>query len=416
MRRWILVLGVVFCLASVISLSSITNAVQAELPWEIFTKLLSATPEPLQTLEPRFSVDDLLEIAEENARALGLGTFDGEPEWVWITRDSDSILSGVNTVKPNAPLFKVSFRGSGIWLGIHGPRPINGVTLTINGLTGELILAAGGHRSLSQADEAVPEPEIIIEPRFSTEEMLELAEAAAHDYGLETIDGEPEWIWTTRYSEISGFYGLGILNPTTPLFMASFHGTGFWGGAGCPGCGLIPIYGMTVMIDGLTGNALQIGGGYMPLLSTPIPEITIEPEYTAEPEPTATHVPVTPPPYALSEAELVAIAKDNAVLNGLETFDGPPLVAWMTQAKWDSTKGLSYGYSQRGIVFVVSFRGTGEDRGFGGGFASIDRGEPHKLNGLTVVLSPRDGLPYMMLSGFYAPPFATEYADWAEIE
>src|SRR5687767_10501694 len=75
-----------------------------------------------------------------------------------------------------------------------------------------------------------------LEPRFSVDELLERAEENAHAYGLEMIDGEPEWIWTTRDSEVSGFYGQGILNPMTPLFMVSFRGTGFWNGPGCIGC------------------------------------------------------------------------------------------------------------------------------------------------------------------------------------
>ena len=256
---------------------------------------------------------------------------------------------------------------------------------------------------------ATPEPIQTLGPRFSTDEMLELAEAAARDYGLRVIDGEPEWIWTTRDSELSGLWGDLLQNPDTPLFRVSFRGTGFWGGAGCGGCGPIPINGITFTFDGLTGNVLLAGGAYRPLWSTPVPETTIEPAYTSEPEPTATHVPVTPPPYAMSEAELVTIAKEEAIFNGLETFDGPPLVAWMTREDWDSTKGLSYGYPQHGIIFVVSFRGTGEDRGFGGGLISIDRGELVKLNGFTVVLHPGDGLAHMLISGFYAPPFATEY-------
>ena len=256
---------------------------------------------------------------------------------------------------------------------------------------------------------ATPGPLQTLVPRFSTEEMLELAEAAAHDYGLRVIEGEPEWIWTTRDSELSGLWGDALLNPNTPLFRVSFHGTGIWGGVGCAGCGPIPISGITFTIDGLTSSVLLAGGAYRPLWSMPTPEITSEPEYTAEAQPTATHVPVTPPPDALSEAELVAIAKHEASFNGLETFDGPPLVAWMTREEWDSTKGLSYGYPQRGIIFVVSFRGTGEDRGFGGGLISIDRGELVKLNGFTVVLHPGDGLAHMLISGFYAPSFATEY-------
>lgn len=140
------------------------------------------------------------------------------------------------------------------------------------------------------------------------------------------------------------------------------------------------------------------------------PELTIKPEHTAESEPTATHIPVTPPPDALSEAELVAIAKDEAIFNGLETFDGPPLVAWMVREEWESSKGMQiFSVINHDIAYVVAFRGTGEDRGFGGGLISIDRGEPVKLNGFTVVLHPRDGLPTIMISGFYAPPFATEY-------
>jgi hypothetical protein len=146
------------------------------------------------------------------------------------------------------------------------------------------------------------------------------------------------------------------------------------------------------------------------------PELTIEPEYTAEPEPTATHVPVTPPPYALSEAELVAIAKEGAIFNGLETFDGPPLVAWMTRENWENRIGLiSHGHSERATVFVVAFHGTGEGIGFGG-FANRFGEAPIKLDGFTVALHPQNGFPHTMISGFRAPPFATEYADWAEIE
>jgi hypothetical protein len=301
MRCAILLLATVFSLASVISLSSKINVVQAEMTHEFFAKLLSATPQPLQTLEPR----------------------------------------------------------------------------------------------------------------FSTEEMLELAEAAAHDYGLQVIDGEPEWIWTTGDSELSGLWGDVLLDPSTPLFRVSFRGNGFWAGAGCGGCGPIPINGITFTIDGLTSNVLLTGGGYRSLLSTPTPEITIEPEFTAEPQPTATHVPVTPPPDAMSEAELVAIAKDEAIFNGLETFDGPPRVAWMTRSEWENSKGMeSYGISDHAIIFVVAFRGTGTYRGFGGGFSE----EPLEMNGFTVTLHPRDGYPFTLISGFYAPPFATEYADWAEIE
>lgn len=417
MRRLILVLGVAFCLASVISLSPNINAVQAETTREIFTKLLSATPGLLETLEPRFSVDVLLEIAKRHARVYGLETINGEPEWIWITRDSDSLLSGVVTINPNTPLFTVSFRGNGGWSGPGGPRRINGVTLTINGITGDFIKAVGGYHKLSEVNNFLLEPDITHVPQFSIDELLQRAEESARGLGLETIDGEPEWIWTSRYDEISGLYGLVPLDPLTPLFMVTFRGTGFWNGAGCAGCGPIPINGMTLTFDGLTGLILQAGGGYMPLLSIPTPEVTIEPEYTEASQPTATHVPVTPPPYALSEAELVASAKAEAIINGLKTFDGPPLVAWMRREDWESSKDIqSYSVINHDIAFVVAFRGTGEDRGFGGGLISIDRGEPFKLNGFTVVLHSRDGLPTMMISGFDAPPFATEYADWAEIE
>jgi len=413
MRHSILLLGVVFCLASVISLSPTTNAVQTETTREIYTKLLSATPGPLQTLEPRFSVDELFEIAKMHARVYGLETINGEPEWIWITRDSDSLLSGVVTINPNTPLFMVSFRGNGGWGGPGGPRRINGVTLTINGITGDFIRAVGGYHKLSEVNNFLPEPDITHVPQFSVDELLRRAEESARSLGLETIDGEPEWIWTSRYDEFSGLYGLVSLDPLTPLFMVTFRGTGFWMGAGCAGCGPIPINGITLTFDGLTGLVLQAGGGYVPLLAAPTPEVTIEPEQTAEPQPTATRVPVTPPPYALSEAELVAIAKDKAIFNGLETFDGPPLVAWVKQSEWETSKGMqSYGVTDQDIIFIVAFRGTGTYRGFGGGFSE----EPLKMNGFTATLHPMDGYPFTLISGFDAPPFATEYADWAEIE
>jgi hypothetical protein len=171
-----------------------------------------------------------------------------------------------------------------------------------------------------------------------------------------------------------------------------------------------------LMIVAIVGTLVIVLPIRAPDVGEATQELTVAPEYTAEPQPTATHVPVTPPPNALSEAEMVAIAQDEAIFNGLETFDGPPLVAWMTREEWENRIGLiSHGHSERATVFVVAFHGTGEGIGFGG-FANRFGEAPIKLDGFTVALHPQNGFPHTMISGFRAPPFATEYADWAEIE
>lgn len=126
------------------------------------------------------------------------------------------------------------------------------------------------------------------------------------------------------------------------------------------------------------------------------PEVTLDPSHTPHPSPAPILIwpPVTPPLAALSEDDLIAIAADIAVLNGLESFEGPPFIKWMTMAEHERSLGSHSAHPQDTIVVTVAFRGSGTYRGVGGGFIETT------LDGFTVTLNPLNGTPITTEGGF----------------
>jgi hypothetical protein len=113
--------------------------------------------------ESTYTTEELLSFAKQHARSFGLETISGTPEYYWALHFEYPAGLGGIVSNYRLPVFVAALRGSGLWSrGASGQRSafeMDGITLVLNGLTGEVIAVTGAYVDLRVPDDAARELE-----------------------------------------------------------------------------------------------------------------------------------------------------------------------------------------------------------------------------------------------------------------